>query len=76
MRTVRIKSNITLIKQQKCNTKNGKKELIPPDTAPKPTNLFIMGLIKKHKNVWKTFRTNFNNEKELISKQKTLIEKI
>lgn len=37
---------------------------------------FYYGTYQKHQNVWKTFRTNFNNEKELISKQKTLIGKM
>jgi ssDNA-binding Zn-finger/Zn-ribbon topoisomerase 1 len=34
---------------------------------------FYYGTYQKHKDVWKTYRTNFNNEKELISKQKTMI---
>lgn len=32
---------------------------------------FYFGTYQKHKDVWRTFRTNFNNEKELIFKQKT-----
>lgn len=32
---------------------------------------FYFGTHQKHHNVWKTFRTNFNNEKELILKQTT-----
>lgn len=35
---------------------------------------FYYGTYVKHKNLWKTYRTNFNNEKELISKQRTLIK--
>lgn len=34
---------------------------------------FYFGTYQKHKDIWITFRTNFNNEKELISKQRTKI---
>lgn len=37
---------------------------------------FYFGVFEKCGNYFKTYRTNFNNEKELISKQKTLIEKM
>lgn len=34
---------------------------------------FYFGTFAKHKNGWHTFRTNFNNEKELINIQKTTV---
>lgn len=32
---------------------------------------FYYGTFQRHKDTWKTYRTNFNNEKELIFNQKT-----
>ena len=34
---------------------------------------FYFGTFSKHGNHYKTYRTNFNNQKELIGKQKTLV---
>lgn len=34
---------------------------------------FYYGTFSKHGNHYKTYRTNFNNQKELIGKQKTLV---
>ena len=36
----------------------------------KANQSFYYGTFKKQKDVWNTFRTNFNNEKEFLFKQK------
>ena len=56
--------------------KKWQKRINTPRYGTQTNQSFYYGTFQKHKNIWKTFRTNFNNEKELISKQKTLIEKI
>lgn len=54
--------------------KKWQKRIDNPINGTKAKQSFYYGTYQKHKDVWKTFRTNFNNEKELISKQKTIIK--